>query len=142
EQRSALEASSPKILELGHRTATGGHVFLSPDQESHGTRRLLAYADSVLNVLAFGGVLLVDELDAGMHARMSAALLGPVTDPASNRHGPELVFTSHDESVLSHLRRDEIVLNDNGVDGASTAIRASDYDLRQRDDVRRAYAEG
>lgn len=136
-----LDPSSSEI-ELARRGADGQAVYLPFHAESHGTRLLLLYGESVLGALRDGRMLFVDELDAGLHPRLSAALLGLFTDEASNTSGAQLLFTTHDESLLSALRRDSIYFVEKDAHGASSLVSLAEYKTRQRDDIRRGYSEG
>ncbi|MCU0756954.1 MAG: ATP-binding protein [Xanthomonadales bacterium] len=54
--------------------------------------------------------MLVDELDTSLQPALMRHLLGLFHDPATNPHGAQLIFTTHDTSVLdrSLLRRDQV----------------------------------
>lgn len=131
-------------LRLRHGTADDEASWeLPPDQESRGTQVLLRRIEDFLEVLGQGGVLLLDELDTSLHPDLCAQLVGFFCDPAINRQGAQLLFTTHDRSLLATLRRDEVVLIDKAPDGSSTLRTASDYaGIRGRDDLRRAHELG
>lgn len=136
------ELSDRKAIELGHTTGEGEVVFFDPSEESHGTNMLLFHANTVMEVLEAGQLLVLDELDASLHPRLSAALVRMFTDPEANPNGAQLLVTTHDESLLPTMRRDSIVFVQKGRDGASELVPLSDFKTRGRDDIRRAYAEG
>lgn len=129
-------------IELAHRGADGRPIYLPFHAESHGTRLLLLYGESVLSALRHDRLLFIDELDAGLHPRLSAALLGLFTDENSNPTGAQLLFTTHDESLLGALRRDSIYFVDKDPRGMSSLVSLAEYKTRQRDDIRRGYSEG
>ena len=64
--------------------------------------------------------------------------------PESNPHGAQLIFSTHDVTLLNSglLRRDEIWLADKDRRGESRFIPLSDFKLRSRDDIERAYRNG
>jgi AAA15 family ATPase/GTPase len=62
---------------------------------------------------------LCDELDASLHPTLSAQLIHLFHDPITNPLGAQLVFTSHDTSLLNHLNRDEVWLTAKGPDGST-----------------------
>ena len=78
--------------------------------ESDGTRKLFAALPVVLMALKEGRLMIVDELDAKLHPKLLRYVIRLFTNPASNRHGAQLLFTSHDISTMKNsiFRRDEI----------------------------------
>ena len=78
--------------------------------ESDGTRKLFAALPVVLMTLKEGRLMIVDELDAKLHPKLLRYVIRLFTNPASNKHGAQLLFTSHDISTMKNsiFRRDEI----------------------------------
>lgn len=89
--------------------------------ESEGTVKLLSILPGVINSLAFGGLLLVDELDAKLHPQLLRYLVKLFVDPELNPHHAQLVFTCNDISIMKNdlLRRDEIWFAARDEDGSS-----------------------
>ncbi len=69
----------------------------------------IAFAGPLLDVLAKGRILLVDELDTSLHPLMVRFLISLIHNPEVNRSNAQLVFTTHDTSVLDTeiFRRDQ-----------------------------------
>ena len=88
---------------------TGEDVVLEFDEESAGTRKLFALAGPWLDVLDNGLVLFVDELDTSLHPLLVRFLLNLLHNSKTNRHNAQLVFTTHDTTVLDQtlMRRDQ-----------------------------------
>ena len=59
----------------------------------------------LLAVLEEGGVIVVDELDSSLHPVISSKLVELFQDPSTNRHGAQIIFTTHDTSLLGCLTR-------------------------------------
>lgn len=135
------QAADFHVIELGHR-GNDGLTYLPQRMESVGTQSLLRLLNPILRALSIGRLLILDEMGAGLHPRLVSELVGLFTDPASNPHGAQLVFTTHDSLIMERLRRDEILLVDKGSDGASTLRALSDLKLRRRDAWRRIYELG
>ena len=140
--RENLERDPPLSIELAHQIPHGEPVFFKPQAESRGTQLFLSLTDRMLSVLKAGGTLFVDELDAGLHPQLSARLLEIFTSPASNPNGAQLVFSTHDESLLDHLRRDSVVFTEKDSDGSTRIVSLAEFKTRKRDDIRRGYGEG
>ena len=143
EMSSALEERGiPRELRLLHGTTTD-EWELDPGLESRGTWILLSRLNDLLTLLREGRLLVIDEIDTSLHPDLCGALVDLFTSPQTNPRGAQLLFTTHDRSLLSRLRTDEIVLADKGQDGATQLRAASDYKgVRAREDLRRAHEHG
>ena len=113
--------------------------------ESEGTRTWFRLIGPALAALDTGQLLIFDEIDASLHPRLSARLLELFQDPATNPNGAQLVFTTHDTSLLGWLNRDEVWLTEKDTDGATTITALADYGsarVRQSVNLERAYLQG
>ena len=127
------------------RSADNEPVAFGLDQESAGTRTWFRLIGPVLAALQHGGVILHDEIDASLHPRLSAQLLGLFHDPDTNPHGAQLVFTTHDVSLLDHLNRDEVWLTEKDDDGMTQLVALAEYGgerVRRSVNLERAYMQG
>ena len=97
----------------------GAQEPLDLDQESAGTIAWFGLIGPSLQALHRGAVLIVDEIDASLHPRLSAELIRIFHSPDLNSQGAQLVFTAHDTSLMSALNRDEIWLTDKRDDGST-----------------------
>lgn len=79
-------------------------------EESSGTRKLFGLLPYIAKSLVCGTTLVIDELDAKIHPLLLQHIIEMFTDMAINRHGAQLIFTSHDLSTMNNhvFRRDEI----------------------------------
>ena len=114
-------------------------------EESAGTHTWFALIGPVLGALRAGSVLLFDEIDASLHSRLSARLLDLFHDPDTNPYGAQLIFTTHDTSLLNNLNRDEVWLTEKGGDGATVLTALSEYGgdkVRKSLNLERAYLQG
>jgi hypothetical protein len=94
--------------------------------ESLGTRSWFALLGTLLEALEAGTTILVDELDASLHPVMSAEAVRMFQDPEANPRGAQMVFTSHDATLLYTLLgndrvldRDTVWLTEKRSDGAT-----------------------
>lgn len=78
--------------------------------ESAGTVKAVALAGPIVEALAHGGILVIDEFDARLHTLLAKQLVELFQDPTTNPHDAQLVFTSHDTNLLTRtlLRRDQL----------------------------------
>jgi uncharacterized protein len=131
-------------VRLFHRTADGA-VPLGFDAESEGTRTWFALIGPVLSALRRGSLVLLDELDASLHPTLSMHLIRLFHDPATNPKGAQLVFTSHDTSLLNHLNRDEVWLTeklDDGVTRLGALAEFAGERVRKSQNLEKAYLHG
>lgn len=97
-------------------------------KESAGTRKMMSVAISLDNALKKGGLLVIDELDSKLHPKLLRFIVALFHDPAVNKSGAQLVFTSQDVSIMRNdvLRRDEIWFAARDEDEASSLWSLSD----------------
>ena len=124
-----------------HASTKGAHP-LDYDLESRGTQRLAALAIPLLNAIAAGQLVAVDELDASLHHRLTAALVR-LFKSKTNQHGAQLITTVHDITLLrDELELDDVWLAEKDNEGVSHFTPLTDYRIRSRDDIERVYREG
>ena len=83
---------------------------LNLHDESSGTRKILGMLPYFLITLQRGKTLIIDELDAKIHPALLRYLIELFNDKTVNKHGAQLIFTSHDLTTMTSeiFRRDEI----------------------------------
>ncbi|MFF8993070.1 ATP/GTP-binding protein [Streptomyces sp. NPDC014983] len=134
-------------VKLVHRSATG-EVAFDWQTESLGTRSWFALLGPLLLALDEGAVLLVDELDASLHPRFAAEVVRLFHDPLANPHGAQLLFTSHDPSVLTTpsggrlLDPDQVWLTEKDKDGATELYPLTAASPGEDEDLMRSYLAG
>jgi hypothetical protein len=118
---------------------------LDMSEESAGTRTWFRLVGPVLDALRNGDVLIFDEIDASLHPRLSAELLGLFASPSTNPKNAQLIFTSHDASLLARLNRDQVWLTEKNALGASELVPLTDFGgdrVRRSQNLEKAYLEG
>ncbi|MFE4334438.1 ATP/GTP-binding protein [Streptomyces sp. NPDC056831] len=137
----------PGGVRLLHRTS-GGEVPLDWEQESYGTRSWFALLGPLLLALDQGAVLLLDELDASLHPRMAAEVIRIFHDPEANPKCAQLVFTSHDATLLGApsgerlLEPEQIWLTQKDADGATHLYALTEADPGPEENLAASYLEG
>ena len=103
----------PKV-HFRYRVADKAVQPLEWTDESDGTRQLFAYAAPVMQALRDGLVLVVDELHNHLHSQLVKFLVELFHSPETDFSKAQLVFTTHDTSILNKqlferlFRRDQI----------------------------------
>ena len=123
---------------------TGEDVALELDEESAGTRKLFALAGPWLDVLDNGFVFFVDELDTSLHPIMVRFFLNLFHNPEANRHNAQLIFTTHDTTVLDQtlMRRDQVWFVEKDAENATRLYPLSDYKPRKGEALQKGYLYG
>jgi energy-coupling factor transporter ATP-binding protein EcfA2 len=133
-----------RSVELLHDT-DGEPVPLPFTYESEGTRTWFGLIGTFLRALQRGGLLIIDELDASLHPTLAAEVLRIFADRDINPHGAQILFSSHDVSLLSHLNRDEVWLTEKRKNGATHLGPLSEFAgerVRKSQNLESAYLHG
>lgn len=95
---------------LTHNTGKEKDFELDLELESHGTQRIFALAGPWLDILKNGCIVVMDELEDSLHPALVRFLVDNFHNPLINRNGAQLIFTTHNTSILSQhvFRRDQI----------------------------------
>ena len=126
-----------------HVTPNGSAMFEFED-ESGGTQQLFAMAGPLFDILKNGRVLIVDELDRGLHPLLVSQLVALFQNPESNAHGAQLLFTTHETSLLDpeFLRRDQIWFTEKNAEQASTLFPLTEFAPRKNEAFESGYLSG
>ena len=112
--------------------------------ESQGTQKLFALAGPLLDILDKGRTLAIDELDRSLHPLLTQHIIRAFNDPELNRNGAQLIFTTHDTSLLSAhlLRRDQVWLTEKDAAQASSLIPLTTFSIRKGEALEKGYLSG
>jgi uncharacterized protein len=131
-------------LRFSHVTERGSAVFDLMD-ESNGTRNLLFLTGPVLDILAKGLTLVVDELDTSLHTLLVRELVRLFHQSEVNTGGAQLIFTTHDTSLLDApdlFRRDQVWFIEKDSDQASRLVALAEFSPRKNEALERGYLIG
>lgn len=145
-----FETYSPgrrKGILFKHRGENGTFPLMLRDQ-SLGTQTLYELGFDVLRVIDRGGMLVADEIDSSLHPYLTAQLIRLFYDMEVNRNGAQLIFTSHDATLLGRiqgaevLRRDSIWFTEKDENGATELFPLTDFKPRRDENRERRYLAG
>ncbi len=131
-------------LRFHHRTEHGTAVFDLPD-ESDGTRNLFFLSGPVLDILRKGLTLVIDELGTSLHTLLVRELVRLFHRPETNTGKAQLIFTTHDTSLLSApglFRRDQVWIVEKDPSQASTLGSLVEFSVRKNEALERGYLMG
>jgi hypothetical protein len=123
-------------------------ALLDLNEQSHGTRVWMAMIDHLLDVLKDGTVLAIDEIDSGLHPRLTVRLIELFKSPVSNKRGAQLVVTSHDATLLGRelsediLPRDAVWFVEKDRNGQTSLYALADFKPRKDENTERRYLFG
>ncbi len=135
------DAEGRRRTQLVHRAGTEEVAFDMAD-ESVGTQTWYRLIGTLLGALERGQLILFDELDASLHPALSARLVELFQDPATNPKGAQLIFTSHDTSLLNQLNRDEVWFTEKTENAMTTLAALAEYKVRKESNIERSYLQG
>lgn len=92
---------------------------------------------------------LIDEIDTSLHPALVKELVALYADPETNPHGSQLIFTTHDMSLINQsgsanrlLDPDQIWLVEKNKDGASELFPVTDLSIRKGENIGKNYLNG
>ena len=121
-----------------------GQVAFNFFKESEGTQKAFALSAPFINSLEEGNLLVVDELDSSLHPLICRYLLKLFNSKEGNSNQAQLVFTTHDISLLDEelLRRDQIWFTQKDKFGATDVFSLADLGERSNLNFAKRYLEG
>jgi AAA15 family ATPase/GTPase len=91
---------------------------------------------------------MIDEIESSLHSRLVPRIIELFRNPESNPSGAQILFTTHDTSLLgtslgiSVLRRDEVWFMEKNRHGESQILSLSDFKPRKEENRERQYLGG
>lgn len=139
--RGEREVLRPQFV---HRS--GDHTFkFDLHNESQGTQKLFNLTGPIFDILQHGKTLVVDELDGSLHPLLVRRIVEMFHDNELNMQGAQLLFTTHDTSLLDApnlLRRDQVWLTEKSADHATVLTPLTEFSPRKGEALERGYLMG
>lgn len=142
--RDSLNKEQHVRIRMARGAPDGREIEWSLDEESDGTQQVFNLLAPLYTVLQSGSVLVVDELDKSLHAHVVRSLVELFHDPSSNPRQAQLVFTTHDTSLLdlTLFRRDQLWFTEKDGSGATRLYSLEDFSPRKQEAVQKGYLAG
>lgn len=86
--------------------------FLNQNQESDGTIAMIVFTSMFYDALKDGLVCVVDEIDSSLHPILVAKMIEIFNSKETNPNGAQLIFTTHDISLIENYEDGEILDRD------------------------------
>jgi len=112
--------------------------------ESNGTIKLLNILPTIFDALSTGNILIVDEIENGLHPTVVKKMIELFYNPKTNPNNAQLVCTTHNILLIDEaVQRDEVWLMDKNNYGESSIKHISDITgLRNYDKLGQKMIEG
>jgi len=122
-----------KVEMLHFNTRTNEDVSLPLEEESDGTQRFFQLLGPWLEAVSNGYTVFIDELEASLHPLLTRELIKFIQDPRNNKTGVQLVFATHDVTLLDPelFRRDQIWFTEKDKVAGTQLYSMSDYKERK-----------
>ena len=118
---------------------------LGMGEESLGTNQLFILGPFLKDAFEKGIAVVVDEIDKSLHPFIVKHIINMFRSREINRAGAQLVFTTHDTSLLSlsTFRRDQVYFTEkNNKTGVSDLYSLDELSVRKTDNIEKGYLLG
>ncbi|MES9903318.1 MAG: ATP-binding protein [Sedimenticola sp.] len=142
---SQLIGSKNVQISTHHQTDEGERIEMDMGDESDGTRKMFCYAGPWMDTLAAGNIMVVDELHDNLHPLLVRYLVEMFHSPELNRHGAQLIFTTHETSILNQalFRRDQVWFCERESNQSTRLYPLSDFAVRKgTENIESGYLSG
>jgi len=122
-----------------------GKINFKLSEESTGTLKLLGIGGLIIEALADGQTLIIDELDKSLHPKLTRALIKIFMNEKTNPNKAQLIFATHDVSLLDLelFRRDQVWFVEKQFEGNSIFYSVSDISgIRKNIPLEKWYMNG
>lgn len=114
------------VFKDGKETTSTPITFFA--DESLGTVKLFTALPYLFDILESGGVLVIDEIENGLHLSLAKEIVALFMNESTNPNHAQLICTSHQPLLLEGaFRRDQVWIASKDALGKSSLHRLSDY---------------
>lgn len=135
ESREIIATKMTVSVQSKHAAIENGQVKESNalsffGDESLGTIKLFTMLPHLFNILESGGVLVVDEIENGLHLSLVREIINLFSSDKTNPHNAQLICTSHQPLLLSgEFRRDQVWVVSKDTSGNCSMHRLSEMQI-------------
>lgn len=121
-----------------------GNTAMSAEDQSHGTKMFLCISGYWIDALENGKVVVVDELNNGLHPLAVRYLIELMSNDETNKNKAQLVFSTHDTSQLDSdiFRRDQVWFVEKDKNSSTQLYPLLDFSPRKDEQIGRGYLRG
>ncbi|MBY7899946.1 ATP-binding protein [Vibrio fluvialis] len=135
ELRDKLLSSLSKTECFYHEADDGELVKFEKKLESMGTIKMFDTFPMFIDCLLAGNVLAIDEIETSLHPHMAELLVKLFNDPLVNVKGAQLIFTTHEMSLMSSdlMRKDQVYLVEKSLMNGTEICSLDDFESNLKD---------
>jgi hypothetical protein len=122
-QEEKGENNKPQISAYFTHLYHNNEYSLPIQYESSGTRRIIVLLKTILNILAVGGIAVLDEIDTNIHPDIVEALIELFLNPNTNPNDAQLFFSLHNFQILNRFDKYQIFFTEKTHEGVSSSWR-------------------
>lgn len=140
--QEVIEVSTDHVIHDGDKTKV---YKLNMNDESLGTNQLFLMGPFLKDAFENGKTVVIDEIDKSLHTFIVKYLIKLFSDKEINKGGAQLIFTTHDTSLLSlnTFRRDQIYFTEkNNENGISDLYSLDEFPVRKTENIEKGYLLG
>lgn len=102
------------------------------EDESQGTQKFIALSGPITHTLEEGSILVIDELEARLHPKLTQAIVDLFHSPVNEKNA-QLVCATHDVTLLEpeRFRRDQVWFCEKDNDGATRLLSLAEFDSQK-----------
>ena len=137
-----IEVNTEHMIGEGDSKA---RYLLGLGEESLGTNQLFILGPFLKEAFEKGIAVVIDEIDKSLHTFIVKHIINMFRDKEINKAGAQLIFTTHDTSLLSlsTFRRDQIYFTEkNNKTGISDLYSLDELSVRKTDNIEKGYLLG
>lgn len=123
-----------------HHTSNGDKE-LDEELESRGTKRYMGLATLLYDLLVYGAILPIDEIESSIHYELLSYFIKVFL--VNSKRGGQLIVSTHDINLLDedYIRRDVVWFTDKNAGGETQLVRLSALGLHKTLSVYNAYRQ-
>ncbi len=115
-------------------------------EESYGTRRMFSLSAPLIDTLQNGKVLLIDEIDNGLHSDLLKAIIALFLSPKTNKYDAQLIINTHNRELIENgkigFKLDQIWITEKDRFGEATLKSLLDFKTDDNDSLDVLLREG
>jgi uncharacterized protein len=127
-----------------HQGSGGEELKLDLGEESQGTQNIFSLAGPLLDVLDAGQTVVIDEINNSLHPLLVRKLIDVFNNKNINKKNAQLVFSTHDTSLLDKdlFRRDQIWFTEKDEANSTKIYPLTDFSVRTDEAFGKGYLHG
>jgi len=140
-----LRGEMREVITKGFEHIHDGKAYLiEPTEESAGTQRFFCMAGPWIDILHHGRTVFIDELETSLHPVLVREILKLLFSKKTNPNGAQVVFTTHNATLLDQtlIRRDQVWFTEKDGAGATHLYPLTDYSPRGGEALAKGYLAG